>query len=47
MLTKEQVSFFNEHGYLHIPQVFTKEETDELSAELDRLIQEWANWEAG
>jgi ectoine hydroxylase-related dioxygenase (phytanoyl-CoA dioxygenase family) len=42
VLTAEQVSFYREHGYLHIPKVFTPEETDELAAELDRLIREWA-----
>lgn len=42
MLTQEQVEFFNENGFLHIPQVFTPEETDRLSDELDRLVQEWA-----
>lgn len=47
MLTKEQVQFFNDHGYLHIPRVFTPAETDELSGELNRLMAEWANYEAG
>jgi phytanoyl-CoA hydroxylase len=42
MLSKEQIAFYYEHGYLHIPQVFTPVETDELSDELDRLMQEWA-----
>ncbi len=31
VLTPEQVEFYNEHGYLHIPQMFTQAETDELS----------------
>ncbi len=42
MLTQEQIDFYNEQGFLHIPQVFTPEETNELSDELDRLVQEWA-----
>ena len=42
MLTQEQIAFYHEHGFLHIPQVFTPAETDELSDELDRLVQEWA-----
>jgi ectoine hydroxylase-related dioxygenase (phytanoyl-CoA dioxygenase family) len=42
MLTKQQIDFYNEHGYLHIPQVYTPAETEELSAELDRLVQDWA-----
>ena len=43
MLNQGQVEFFWEHGYLHIPEVFTADETDELSKELDWLIEEWAN----
>jgi phytanoyl-CoA hydroxylase len=42
MLSQEQIAFYHEHGFLHIPQVFTPAETDELSDELDRLVQEWA-----
>jgi ectoine hydroxylase-related dioxygenase (phytanoyl-CoA dioxygenase family) len=42
MLTHEQIDFYNENGYLHIPQIFTPAETNELSDELDRLVQEWA-----
>lgn len=42
MLTQEQVNFYNEHGYLHIPKVFTPAETDELADELDRLVEDWA-----
>src|ERR1051325_828951 len=47
MLTKDQITFYHQHGYLRIPQVFTARETEELTAELDRLITEWANKEAG
>ena len=47
MLTREQVEFFNEHGYLRIPQVFTPAEIDELSDELDRLVREWAITDQG
>jgi hypothetical protein len=42
MLTQEQIDFYNEQGYLRIPAMFTAEETDELSNELDRLVQDWA-----
>jgi len=41
-LTQEQVDFFNEHGYLRIPQVYSKEEIDRLSDDLDRLVEDWA-----
>ena len=38
----EQLEFYNQNGYLHVPAVFTPEETDELAEDLDRLIQEWS-----
>lgn len=42
MLSRDQIDFYNENGFLHIPQVFSKTETDELSDELDRLVADWA-----
>jgi len=42
MLTQEQIDHYHEQGYLHIPQLFSPQEVDELSAELDRLVQDWA-----
>ena len=42
MLTQKQIDFYHEHGYLRIPQVFTPEETRELSDEMDRLVEDWA-----
>jgi phytanoyl-CoA hydroxylase len=42
MLTQEQVNYYNEHGYLHIPAVFGPSEIEELSDEMDRLVQDWA-----
>jgi len=47
MLTSEQVGFYNEHGYLHIPQLFSPGEIDELSDELDRLVNDWARTDKG
>ncbi len=47
MLTRAQVGFYQEHGYLHIPQVFTPPEIRELSDELDRLGREWAVTDQG
>jgi ectoine hydroxylase-related dioxygenase (phytanoyl-CoA dioxygenase family) len=41
-LTRDQVEFYHEHGYLRIPQVFTPVETAELSEQLDWLIETWA-----
>ncbi len=42
MLTSEQIEFYHENGYLHIPQLFTPEEIAELSDAMDRLVEEWA-----
>jgi phytanoyl-CoA hydroxylase len=42
MLTQAQIDFYQEHGYLHLPQVFTPEETDRLADDLDRLVEDWA-----
>jgi phytanoyl-CoA hydroxylase len=47
MLTQEQVDFFNENGFIHISQVYTPEETEAMSRELDELIQTWATTNAG
>lgn len=47
MLAPDRVSFYQTQGYLHIPGVFTPAETDELAAELDWLIEQWAMKDAG
>ena len=47
MLNPKQVDFFWEHGYLHIPKVFTPEETVELGKQLDWLIDRWSRKSAG
>ena len=47
MPSNEYAEFFWEHGYLHIPEVFTAQEMDELSDEMDRLIDEWATHAMG
>src|SRR6476659_2162348 len=46
-LTHEQVESYREHGFLHIPAMFTQAETDELSDHLNWLIDEWAMHDAG
>ena len=46
-LNEDQVAFFWEHGYLRMEQVFVPDEMDELDAEMDRLMVEWANYAAG
>jgi len=45
-VTDAQVDFFWEHGYLHIPDVFTADEADALSDEMTRLMAEWAQDDA-
>ena len=42
MLTQDMINFYDENGYLRIPEMFTKAEIDELSDALDRLVQDWA-----
>lgn len=42
MLTQDQIDFYRENGFLHIPQIFDKGEIEELSDEMDRLVEEWA-----
>lgn len=42
MLTQAQIDFFNENGYLRLPQIFSPEEIGELADELDRLVEDWA-----
>ncbi len=42
MLNRQQVDFYHEHGYLHIPNVFSTEEIKVLADEMDWLIETWA-----
>ncbi|MDQ3248697.1 MAG: phytanoyl-CoA dioxygenase family protein [Chloroflexota bacterium] len=42
MLTQAQIDFYNENGYLRIPQVFNQQEINELSDEMDRLVADWS-----
>ncbi len=41
-LTREQVAFYHQHGFLRIPQVFTPSEMDALDADLTFLLGSWA-----
>src|SRR6266542_395188 len=47
MLSREHVESYYERGFLHIPPVFTPEQTDELSDELNKLVREWATTALG
>jgi len=47
MLNPEQVAFYQEHGYIHIPDVFTSAEVDALETDMERLVAEWATTDQG
>ena len=47
MLSQDQVEHFRENGYLRMPEVFTREETNRLSDALDRLVEDWAQTTPG
>ena len=46
-LEAEQVQFFQDNGYLHLPGVFSASETDQLAEELDWQIGTWAKASPG
>ena len=43
VLTRDEVSFFHEHGYLRVPEVFAEDEIGEMADELDWQIETWAS----
>lgn len=47
MLTPKQIAFYNENGFLHIPNVYTPKEMDRLEQGLDYLMNTWAATEIG
>jgi hypothetical protein len=47
ILSREQVEFYHEHGFLRIPQVFTPAEMDGLDRDLMRMIGTWAGESVG
>lgn len=47
MLAKDQVEFYREQGFLHIPRVFTPDETRALQEDMDWMIQVWADKSPG
>ena len=40
-LSREQVDFYNENGFLRLEHAFAADEVRRLSDELERLMQEW------
>jgi len=47
MLAEDQVAFYRDKGYLHIPKIFTSEEIDWLDDEHEYLVREWAETSMG
>jgi len=47
MLPPTEIDFFWVHGYLRIPQIFTAAEIDQMSNEMDWLIETWASRSPG
>lgn len=47
MLIPAQTAFYHEHGYLHLPGVFTSAETDQLEVDLERLVHDWSTTDQG
>lgn len=45
--SQDQIAYYRDHGYVHIPRVFTDGEMDELDAHLDFLMDQWASTEMG
>ena len=46
-LTEDQVDFYNERGYLRLRDVFSPDEVEFQSVELERLMLEWAQQTPG
>lgn len=45
-LTKEQIEFFKQNGYLRLEQVYSADELKVMSEDLDYVIYNFATWEA-
>jgi phytanoyl-CoA hydroxylase len=47
MLSREQIKFYDEQGYLRIPEVFTPDEISAMERDLDFIMDHWATTEIG
>ncbi len=47
MLSRQQIDFFHEQGYLHIPNVFEPTLLQQLADDLDWMIATWAHRSSG
>ncbi|MSS73310.1 MAG: phytanoyl-CoA dioxygenase family protein [Candidatus Latescibacteria bacterium] len=46
VLTREQIDFFRENGFIRLEQVYPPDELRQMSEELDYIIQTFATWAA-
>jgi ectoine hydroxylase-related dioxygenase (phytanoyl-CoA dioxygenase family) len=46
MLSREQIEFFGENGYIKLESVYSGDELAAMSDELDHIINTFATWEA-
>jgi phytanoyl-CoA hydroxylase len=47
MLSQAQREFYEEHGYLHVPEVFSSEEIGAMEEHLQVLLKDWAQTDIG
>ena len=47
VLTEQQVDFYEQHGYVHLPGVFSTSEIARMADELDWQIETWAGKSPG
>jgi len=47
MLAPDQIAFYRENGFLHVPQVFSPADMETLDAQLELLMDQWAQTEMG
>ncbi len=46
MLSREQIEFFNENGFLRLEQVYSPDELSAMSEDMNHVMQNFANWDA-
>ncbi len=47
MLSQKEIRFYQEHGYLHIPNVFSDAEIEQMRSDLNWMIDTWADRSPG
>ena len=46
MLSKQQLDFFNENGFLRLESIYSPDEVQSMSSELDYVMRTFARWDA-